>query len=92
MDYTDYIKFVAALILVLGMMGGLAFVLKKLGFGHGSGINTGKRRMKLIEVLNIDTKNKAAIIECDDNQHLVLLNANNASIIESDIKKPAENK
>ena len=74
MEYTDYLKFFAALIFVLAMMGGLAFVLKKLGLGHGGGINTGKRRLKLIEVMNIDPKNKAAIIECDDNQHLVLLN------------------
>ena len=89
MDITDYFKFFAALIFVLAMMGGLAFALKKLGLaGVGGGLMTGKRRLKTIEMINIDAKNKAAIIECDDKQHLVLLNAGNASIIESNIKPP----
>ena len=34
METIDYIKFVASLALVLGMMGGLALILKKVGLGN----------------------------------------------------------
>ena len=88
MDFTDYIKFVAALILVLAMMGGLALILKKLGLDRAGGITSGKRRLKIIEIMNIDTKHKAALIQCDDKQHLMLLNANGDTIIESNITPP----
>lgn len=85
MDFTDYIKFVAALVFVLSLMGGLAFVLKRLGLDRTGGMTGKKRRLKIIEVMNIDAKHKAAIIQCDDKQHLMLLNANGDTIIESNI-------
>ena len=89
MDYTDYLKFIAALILVLSMMGGLAFILKKLGLDRGGNLMSGKRRLKLVEILSLDTKNKVALIQCDDKQHLVLLNINGTSIIDNNITPPA---
>ncbi len=88
MDFTDYIKFVAALVFVLSLMGGLAFVLKRLGLDRTGGMTGKKRRLKIIEVMNIDAKHKAAIIQCDDKQHLMLLNANGDTIIESNITPP----
>lgn len=88
MEITDYLKFFAALIFVLGMMAGLAFVLKKLGLDRSGSLTNGKRRLKIIEVMNIDAKHKAALIQCDDKQHLMLLNANGDTIIESNITPP----
>ncbi len=88
MDITDYLKFFAALIFVLAMMGGLAFILKKLGLDRGGSLTNGKRRLKIIEVMNIDAKHKAALIQCDDKQHLMLLNAQGDTIIESNITPP----
>jgi len=94
MDFTDYLKFVLALVFVLAMMGGLAYILKRLGLDRTGGLTGGlkgnKRRLKIIEVMNIDAKHKAALIQCDDKQHLMLLNANGDTIIESNIKTPAE--
>jgi flagellar protein FliO/FliZ len=86
MDYTDYLKFFAALVFVLAMMGGLAFLLKKLGLDQHGGYSRRAKRLKVIEVLPIDSKRKAALIQRDGKQHLVLLGANSETVIETDIE------
>lgn len=86
MDYQDYLKFFFALILVLSMMGGLAYVLKRLGYGqHGLG-HAKNKRMKVIEIMPIDAKHKAVLFQRDDTQHLVLFGANGDTVIETNIK------
>ena len=90
MDYTDYLKFFFALILVLSLMGGLALVLKRLGYGQGRTVSGQAKRLKIIETLPISPKHKAVLIQRDDTQHLILLGANNDSIIETNIKVPKE--
>ncbi|MCI5060263.1 MAG: flagellar biosynthetic protein FliO [Alphaproteobacteria bacterium] len=92
MDYTDYLKFFAALILVLGLMGGLAFILKRLGYAQ-TGLNMGKnKRLKLIEVLPLDARRKAVIIECDEKQHLILLGPNGELVVDNNLKQQSSNK
>ncbi len=91
MDYTDYLKFFFALVLVLSLMGGLAFILKRLGYGQGSVMSGHNRRLKIIETLPVGAKHKAVLIERDDTQHLILLGANSDTVIETNIKPPKMN-
>lgn len=88
MDYQDYLKFFAALVLVLSLMGGLAFVLKRLGWGHGGMISPNKKRLKIIEILPLDARRKAVILQRDDVQHLVLLGPSSETVVETNIKPP----
>ncbi len=94
MDYQDYLKFFAALVLVLSLMGGLAYVLKRLGFGQDGMISPRlsktKKRLKIIEILPLDTKRKALIIERDNTQHLVILGPSGETVLETNIKKPKD--
>lgn len=93
MTYYDYLKFLFAFIFVLSLMGGLAYVLKRLGFGQG-GVNgiisPKKKRLQIIEAMPIDSKHKAILLQRDDTQHLVLLGTNSDTIIETNIKAPKE--
>ena len=90
MTLADYLKFFFALIFVVSLMGGLAFILKRYGFMQG-GVAIGKsRRLKVLESCHIDAKHKAVIIGCDDKEHLVLLGTNGDTVINSDIEKPKE--
>ncbi|MEM6812200.1 MAG: flagellar biosynthetic protein FliO [Pseudomonadota bacterium] len=92
MDYGDYLKFLFALIFVLALMGLLAFGLKKLGLDR-SGVMTGrKKRLKLLEIQAIDTKNKIALVQRDDRQHLILIGQNSSDVIESNIEQPDDEK
>lgn len=81
------IKFIAALVFVLALMGGLALALKKLGIGHASPGGRAGRRLKLVEVMPIDARRKAAIIACDGEEHLVILGPSGDTVIETSITK-----
>jgi flagellar protein FliO/FliZ len=92
MDYQDYLKFFAALIFVLSLMGGLAFVLKRLGMGQSGMISPTKKRLKIIEILPIDARRKAVLLQRDQTQHLVLLGPSGETVVETDIQAPSETK
>ena len=83
-------KMIAALIFVLGLMGGLALIMKQLGLSgriHAAG---GKSRLKVIESIPLDSRRRMAIIQRDDVQHLVIFGPNGETVIETNIP-PADN-
>lgn len=83
----DLFRLIIALLLVLGMMGGLSFVLKKLGLAHPIKIQSSdKRRLTITESLPLDARRRAVLIRRDDVEHLVILNPNGETLIESGIK------
>lgn len=90
MDYQDYLKFLLALVIVLSLMWGLAYLLKRFGFGHTAMISPKNKRLKIIEILPVDARRKAVLIQRDDTQHLVLLSATGETVIETNIKPPKE--
>ncbi|MEM9470179.1 MAG: flagellar biosynthetic protein FliO [Pseudomonadota bacterium] len=92
MDYAVYLKFVFALVFVLALMGLLAFALKKLGLDRSGTMTGRKKRLKIVEIQPIDSKNKTALIQCDDKQHLVLIGANGQTVIKNDIEPKKDDK
>ena len=88
MDYMDYLKFFAALIFVLCLMGGLVYVLKRFGLGTNTMISPSKKRLKIVEILPIDAGRRVALIQRDDRQHLVLLSSSGETVIETNRKTP----
>ena len=56
MTVADYLKFFFALIFVLSLMGGLAYVLKRFGLTQGGVTSGKKRRLKIIETLTIESE------------------------------------
>lgn len=87
MEATDYIRFFAALVLVLGMMGGLALILKRLGLGNVGVLPADKRRLKIVEILPLDARRKALILRRDDKEHLVILGSNGETVVETNIER-----
>lgn len=87
MEATDYIKFVAALVFVLGLMGGLALLLKRLGLGAASMLPADKRRLKVLEILPLDARRKAVLLSRDGAEHLVILGPTSETVVEANIKK-----
>ncbi len=77
---------IAALVFVVALMGGLAILLKRLGFSGAVQVKTGKKRLKLIETLPLDARRKLAIVERDNVQHLILLGGNDETVIETGFK------
>lgn len=94
MDYQDYLKFLFALIFVLALMGGLAYILKRLGWGQGGISPIGsksKKRLKIVEILPLDARRKAVIIQRDNVEHLVLLSGTGETVVETNIKASKDN-
>lgn len=81
------IKLIAALLFVLGLMGGLAFFLKKLGLSGATPVSPQKKRLRLIEALPLDGRRRLVLVERDNVQHLVILGVNGETVVETGIRK-----
>jgi len=96
MDFTLYLRFVAALALVLGLIGAIAWVARRYGFGQGGGMRrrgAAERRLAIVETLVVDNRRRLLLIQRDGVQHLVMTGAGPDLVIESGItaaKRPPE--
>lgn len=90
MDSEAYFRFLAAMVFVLALMGGLWLVLRKLGLTTASQNAMGKRRLKVIESLPLDARRRAVILQRDDIQHLVILGPTGETVVETQIPVPAD--
>lgn len=88
----DIVRLLLALAFVVGLMGGLALLMKKLGLAENAHIQNknGKKRLKIVETLALDSRRRVAIIQRDDKQHLVLLGLNGDTVIETNIDSPEQ--
>ena len=85
-DLPDFIRVIIALSLVIGLMGALAFVLKKMGLATDTLVKTGdKQRLKIIESLPLDARRRLIIVQCDDKEHLIVLGNNTETIVDKNI-------
>lgn len=80
----DFLRFGAALVFVIALMGGLALLMRKFGAGHPL-TDPRKRRLKIVEVLPLDHRRRAYLIRRDAREHLVILGANSEIVVESGI-------
>ena len=87
MEMAGLIKLFAALVFVLALMGGLTLLLRKLGLGHPGLAGRSDKRLKLVEVLPLDARRKAVILECDGEQHLVLLGPAGDTVVTNNLPK-----
>lgn len=85
-DFPQILKLFAALVFVLALMGGLALVLKRLGLSGALPVSAQKKRLRLIEVLPLDGRRRAVLIERDDVQHLLVLGPEGETVVETNIK------
>lgn len=85
-DLPQILKLIAALVFVVSLMGGLAFILKKTGLGGPMPASGNNKRLRLIEVLPLDGRRKLVLLQRDDKQHLVILGASGETVVETDIK------
>ena len=91
MDFTNYLRFVAALLFVLALIGFATWLARKFGVGgRVTPIRSSQRRLHVVEIATIDSKHRAALIRRDSTEHLVLLGANNAVVLEAGIEPPAD--
>jgi len=88
MDFESYLRFVLALGVVLGLIGLIAWALRRFGLVPGGAMGGGKgRRLNVVEVLPIDGKRRLVLVRRDEREHLLLLSGGNVAdlVVERDI-------
>lgn len=90
LDPVMFFKFVAAFVFVISLMLLFSWGMKKLGLADTVRPGTGKKRLKVVEHLSIDTRRRLVLLRRDDREHLVLLGPSGDVVVETGIAAPAE--
>lgn len=85
MSIDVYLRFAIALVLVVGLIAGLGWIARRLGWGGRFVTRTGERRLAILEVLPLDGKRRLVLLRRDTTEHLVLLGHDKDVVIESGI-------
>ena len=92
MDFDGYLRFVLALIFVLGLIGLFALLLRRYGPGATGMLarRSGQgRRLQIVEVAVLDARRRLVLVKRDQQEHLILLGASSELLIESGIRDQA---
>lgn len=88
--FSDYLRFVLALIFVLGLIGGATLLAKRFGVGNtGSMRGRAGKRLSIVETMAIDTKHRLVLIRRDQTEHLILVGGATDLLIEGGLTAPA---
>jgi flagellar protein FliO/FliZ len=77
-----YVWYFAALLLVVGLILGLAWVARRLGVMGRLANSGGRRRLAVVEVLALDGKRRLVLLRRDGAEHLVLLGLTGDIVVE----------
>ena len=85
MDLTAYVKVLAALLVLLGLVVLASVAIRRFNLLPGvAGLKPRQqRRLKLEEALILDPRRRLVILRHDDDEHLVLLGVNSDLLISS---------
>jgi flagellar protein FliO/FliZ len=90
MDATSYLRFILALIVVVGLILVVAWVMKRFGVGQGQMTMGRKRRLRTVESASIDGRHRLVLVRRDAVEHLVLLGPTSGQVIETGIPAPPD--
>jgi flagellar protein FliO/FliZ len=85
MEYDTYLRFVLALLLVLGLIAILAWALRRFGFG-GALRADNRRRIQILETTPLGPRHRLVLIRRDQTEHLLLLGPQGDVVVEHGIE------
>jgi flagellar protein FliO/FliZ len=83
---TDYLRFVLALALVLGLICLVAWIARRFRLGGFPGGGRSAGRLRLVESLPIDARQRLVLVRRDDREHLLLIGPEGGRVIEQGIE------
>ena len=91
MDGVAFLRFLAAFLFVLALIGGCVWAIRRFGLvAHIGGKAKPGQRLQLVDVLPIDARRRAVLIRRDDVEHLVILGEKEVTLIEGGIKASSD--
>lgn len=86
MEFDTYLRFVLALVAVLGLIAGLTWAARRFGLGNGLGPLKGRpTRLTVVEALTLDAKRRLVLVRRDDREHLLVLGPTGETVVEAGI-------
>lgn len=85
MDMANYIRTVAALVLVLGMIVGVLWLLRRFGVPGMVPRLPANRRLAVIETIAVDSRRRLVLVRRDNREHLLLLGTTGDVLVETNI-------
>jgi flagellar protein FliO/FliZ len=89
MDVIDFGRYFAALLLVLGLLGGLALLARRAGLAHflpSIQRSNAPRRMEVASTLMLDPRRRVVLVRVDDEEHVILLGLAGETVLD---RRPA---
>ncbi len=89
MDVVDFSRYFAGLLIVLGLLGGFAVIVRRgwLPGGFPAIANLSaprpKRRLTVKESLILDPRRRVVIVKADDQEHVLLLGPERETVLET---------
>lgn len=84
-DYNTYLQGLAALVAVLGLIAGAAWIARRMGFGGARGPGRRDRRLAISEVLAVDNRRRLVLVKRDAVEHLLLIGGSGDVVVERGI-------
>ncbi|NQU60522.1 MAG: flagellar biosynthetic protein FliO [Rhodospirillales bacterium] len=87
MEFGGYLRFLFALLFVLGLIGAATVMARRFGLGFPAAALKGGRnkRLSIVEVTQVDGRRRLVLVRRDNTEHLLLLGPNSELLIESGI-------
>lgn len=89
MDWSVYIRFIASLVLVLGLMMALLWALRRFGLGGMVARPGSRRRLAVVETMVVDSRRRLVLVRRDETEHLLLVGGTHDLVVEAGIAAPS---
>jgi len=84
--FADYLRFLFALIFVLGLILGVALIAKRFGFGNQAPMRLrGAKRLAIVESMALDAKHRLVLVRRDQIEHLIVIGGASDLVVETGI-------
>lgn len=88
MEALDLVRFAAALVFVVALIAGLAWLVRRTGMAGR--VTLGRNgRIGVVEIAGIDAKRRLVLVRRDDVEHLLILSPTGETVVETGIATPA---
>jgi flagellar protein FliO/FliZ len=90
MGVEGYLRFAAALAVVLAMIAAAAWAWRRFALSAGLPAAARRRRLGVVEVLPLDGRRRLVLVRRDRAEHLLLLGHTDDLVVERGIEPPKE--
>ncbi len=85
MGFDTYLRFIMVLVLVIGMIGFIAWMVRRFGLlnriAPGASVRSDSRRLSVIESCPVDGKRRLVLVRRDQTEHLILLTGTGSGVV-----------